>query len=352
MGKKMKKVLSRILSAVTVVAVLIPFETASSEAAVQWKGVDWSEYQAATLFVNPDNEYLEVRPYRIDSPNYCAAYHTTPDLFRSANASTPWVEVTFVDDPGKKSTVELWLTDKVDAWTQIGAWDGSANYCIFWWNMASGERGIVDTGVLRAVGQHTIKLGLQQSGALDYWLNDTLVWSTDKIRPQSFGEIYLATLYSVGTFVDYQYGMDYSPPTSVTTIELDIRPGANHNTLNLKSKGVVAVAVLSNSDFDATDPDTGVDPDTLLFAGAAPVRWKTEDVEQDGDLDLLCHFKTQELILDHEATEASLSGITYDGKPIEGTDSVRIILKAKKCSRKWRKSHKKYRRASKRSSEG
>jgi hypothetical protein len=110
-----------------------------------------------------------------------------------------------------------------------------------------------------------------------------------------------------------------------TDVEIDIKPGSDPNSINLKSKGVVPVAVLTTGDFDAST----VDPDTVLFADASPLRWTMKDVDGDGDLDLLFHFKTQELDLDENSTEATLTGDTTDGKHIQGTDSVNIVPRGK-----------------------
>ena len=85
------------------------------------------------------------------------------------------------------------------------------------------------------------------------------------------------------------------------------------------------VAVLTTGDFDATT----VDSDTVEFAGASPVRWTMEDVDGDGDTDLLFHFKTQELNLDKNSTEATLTGYTSGGEFIWGTDTVNIVPKGK-----------------------
>ena len=111
------------------------------------------------------------------------------------------------------------------------------------------------------------------------------------------------------------------PETSVRQVYIDIKPGGNPNTINLKSKGVIPVAVLSNETFDASTIDT----DTVEFAGAAPVRWALKDVDDDGDNDLLFHFNKQDLNLDENSTEATLTGETTDGNTIEGTDEVRVI---------------------------
>ena len=108
---------------------------------------------------------------------------------------------------------------------------------------------------------------------------------------------------------------------SLLEITIDIKPGSYPNSVNLGSQGVVPVAALTTDAFDATT----VDPDTVLFAGAAPLRWATEDVDHDGHLDLLFHFETQELELDKYSTEATLTGETYDGQAIQGVDTVSIV---------------------------
>lgn len=112
------------------------------------------------------------------------------------------------------------------------------------------------------------------------------------------------------------------PPTELE-VEIDIKPGSDPNSINLGSKGVVPVAVLTTDAFDASD----IVPDTVTFAGAEPVRCIIEDVDGDGDLDMLFHFKTQELDLTKESTVATLTGETQDGISIEGTDTVNIVPK-------------------------
>jgi hypothetical protein len=104
-------------------------------------------------------------------------------------------------------------------------------------------------------------------------------------------------------------------------IVIDIKPGSFPNSINLKKKGVTPVAILTGEGFDATT----VDPASVEFAGASPLRWAQEDVDSDGDIDLILHFETQELDLDEDSTEASLTGNLLDGTPIEGSDSVRIV---------------------------
>ena len=104
-------------------------------------------------------------------------------------------------------------------------------------------------------------------------------------------------------------------------MQIDIKPGSEQNNINLKSKGVVPVAVLTTGEFDAAM----VDPATALFAGAEPVRWKLQDVDDDGDDDLLFHFRTQELELDQDSTEAMLTAQLLTQEEVSGTDAVRIV---------------------------
>jgi len=94
----------------------------------------------------------------------------------------------------------------------------------------------------------------------------------------------------------------------------------------LGAKGTVPVAILTTDDFDATT----VDPTTVRFAGAPAIKRTMEDVDSDGDMDMLLHFNTQDLNLDENSTEARLTGMTDDGIEIVGTDSVNIVPKRKK----------------------
>ncbi len=112
---------------------------------------------------------------------------------------------------------------------------------------------------------------------------------------------------------------------------LDIKPGSDPNSINCNNdQGVITVAILTTEDFDATT----VDHATVTFEGASEthVNKKTdqprrheEDVDGDGDTDLVFHFRMGETELNCDSTEGILSGQTFDGEAIEGTDSVRMV---------------------------
>jgi probable HAF family extracellular repeat protein len=110
----------------------------------------------------------------------------------------------------------------------------------------------------------------------------------------------------------------WRPLISVT---IDIKPGDDHNSINLKAKGIVRVAVLGSSVFDVRI----VDPSTVRFAEAPPLRWSLEDVDKDGNMDLILRFDVGELALTSSSTSATLSGMTTSGEAMEGSDTIRIV---------------------------
>ena len=118
-------------------------------------------------------------------------------------------------------------------------------------------------------------------------------------------------------------GTDYVESTTLPgiNVDIDIKPQGNPNSINLKSKGVIPVAVLTTPEFDATT----VDPETVVFAGASPVHYALEDVDYDSDVDMILHFKTEETHIMSGDTEAGLTGDTLGGMPIWGWDSVRTV---------------------------
>jgi len=113
----------------------------------------------------------------------------------------------------------------------------------------------------------------------------------------------------------------------VTTVAvlIDIKPNAFPNRINPRSKDKIPVAVLTTGGFDAAT----VDPTTVRFgatgAEASPVKSALKDVDGDGDKDLLLHFKTNQTGIACGDTSALLTGETFGGQAIAGSDSIKTV---------------------------
>ena len=102
--------------------------------------------------------------------------------------------------------------------------------------------------------------------------------------------------------------------SSACDIAIDIKPESCPNPLNVKSKGVLPVAILGTEDFDVTR----IDPASIRLEGVvSPLRWALEDVAtpygvgpieepadcslcttegSDGYTDLVLKFDTQAVV--------------------------------------------------------
>ncbi|MGY1837663.1 cutinase family protein [Blastococcus sp. SYSU DS0510] len=119
-----------------------------------------------------------------------------------------------------------------------------------------------------------------------------------------------------------------TPPVATPTI--DIAPGSADNPINLRSRGVTPVAVLSTASFDATRLDVR----SLCFGDAeAPAerdcteshgRVHAEDANRDGRLDAVLHFDTPQLGVDAGDTRACASGRLPSGAAFESCDAIRV----------------------------
>jgi len=137
-------------------------------------------------------------------------------------------------------------------------------------------------------------------------------------------------------------------PVVPLEVAVDVKPGSCPNPLNLKSRGVLPVAILGSEAFDVA----AIDIASIRLEGVTAVRSAIEDVAApvvdgnecdcseaggDGYADLVLKFKTQDivealaLIADDLASgdglSLALTGNMGDGTPIEGGDCIVIVGK-------------------------
>lgn len=129
-------------------------------------------------------------------------------------------------------------------------------------------------------------------------------------------------------------------PPVVIEVGVDIKPGSCPNPLNVKSKGVLPVAILGGDGFDVR----AIDVASVRLVGVAPLRSSYEDVGgaidlsececgeagADGIEDLTLKFDTQKIVealgevSNNELFTLLLEGVTSDEVAIEGGDCVVI----------------------------
>ncbi len=112
-------------------------------------------------------------------------------------------------------------------------------------------------------------------------------------------------------------------------VSIDIRPRDEDNTINAKSRGKIAVALLSSATFDARAIDVNSvlfgrnrSDDSLSRNRHGRTRIEIVDVNGDGRLEQLASFETQRTGFQPGDIEGTLTGRTVDGMQSEARDHV------------------------------
>jgi len=188
-------------------------------------------------------------------------------------------------------------------------------------------------------------------------------WPTDFWDTWVGGDQILSTIWALLTL------QKAVPPSPEVTVAFDIKPTSCPNPLNAKKSDkdmaakigdpspwtvigadikapVLPVAILGTEDFDVR----GIDPTTLTLMGVPATRWAFEDVTTpvhddaemcecttagpDGYEDLTVKFDQNSIVAalgvtyDGQVIPLTITGMTYDGIPIEGVDCV--VIRGKK----------------------
>lgn len=197
-----------------------------------------------------------------------------------------------------------------------------------------------DPPVLRA-GMDIIT-GPDDDVRLSAFLDGTLVESQDFATDptpsfiglevtRGFDELLIHVFHPSGGPAGSFVANDFRFETGVQAVLIDIKPGSDPNSINCENeKKTIAVAILTTLDFDATT----VDHTTVEFEGASEAhvdkkngdpRRHEEDVDDDGDTDLVLHFRLGDTALTCSSTDGTLTGETLGGEAIEGSDAVRMV---------------------------
>jgi hypothetical protein len=158
------------------------------------------------------------------------------------------------------------------------------------------------------------------------------------VLPVTFGDgeslYFLSTMGSGDGSLQLHVADGCVPAPVVSRVRIDVMPKSRRNRIDVSSRGLVRVAILTTSVADGDERDfdaASVAPKSVRFgpAGARQhrSRIKMRDVDRDGDRDMILNFKISETGIELGDVEACLTGLTADGAPFDGCDAIETYRK-------------------------
>jgi hypothetical protein len=116
------------------------------------------------------------------------------------------------------------------------------------------------------------------------------------------------------------------PVREVAKVSVDIKPGSDPNSINPSLAGDLPVAILGTDSFDVADVDVATlafGPDDARFDPSPGPHF--DDVNGDGLVDLVAHYRTHQTGIEFGDTQACIAGETLGGAPFTGCDAIRTV---------------------------
>jgi hypothetical protein len=173
-------------------------------------------------------------------------------------------------------------------------------------------------------------LGLSPLGYLDP--GDTFSGSfsaTPQTDPCSMPYLVLKVDWSNGVVEADETNNTLATLIDICAPRIDIKPDSDVNPINLKSQGVIPVVIFGSAHLDVTT----IVETSIAFgpggAGIAHAHGHLADVNEDGVMDMVVHFRTQEAGILAGDTEACLSATLSDGTVFVACDDIVTVPRSK-----------------------
>lgn len=107
-------------------------------------------------------------------------------------------------------------------------------------------------------------------------------------------------------------------------VSIDIQPG-DGNSINPDKKGSIPAAILTTSALDARTVQVSTVRFGRLGTEATPTQSALADVDRDGDIDLVLHFRAEDTGIRCGDNMALVTGRTKTGLAIKGADAITTV---------------------------